>query len=433
MRARKRKDEKQSVEIEMKEFEKIGVKKRSKVLDWLNSAVKAVNAVRKDGYIVPAPGFHETGDLIPSGKTCVKIYREGGAVYAFLSDGKLYKESETLMTAVSDAVFTAPPLLATVYKDGKKRLLAVSANGGTLIKTATDPEEEISVPCGEKIAVFNGMLFSASKNEITVSKLFSFTDYSEGTEENLVIRLPEGAGGVKLLFTLFGELYALCAKSLFKLSPYGEEIDYKLVSVSAPYFSVEKESAAACDNYMAFVTENEICVYDGKSFKFFEPFPGENFDLGSGYPAGTTSGRYILPLAGENAGYALVFNPADGSAYLTEAASVISAEGGYAADEFGTVYAFLTNSPKTDIKVYTAATDLSFPEEKFLTEVRLYTGESATLTIKGDFGEKKYKLKSGGNCVFCSIKSRVFSFAIETAGENAKLSVLTVKYEIKGE
>lgn len=417
----------------MKEFQKIGVKKRSKVLDWLKYAEIAVNGVRQDGYVVPAPGFHETGDLIPDGKTCEKIYRAGGSLYAFLSDGKLFKESETVMTAISDTVFTAPPLLAEVYNDGKKRILAVSVSGGTLIGTATDPEENVSVPCGEKIAVFNGMLFSASKNEITVSKLFSFTDYSEGTEENLVIRLPEGAGGVKLLFALFGELYALCAKSLFKLSPYGEEIDYKLVSVPAPYFSVENESAAACDNYAAFVTENKICVYDGKNFKFSKPFGDESFDLSSDCSAGTASGRYILPLSGENAGYALVFNPADGAAYLTEAASVISPCGGYAADEFGTVYAFLANSPKTDIKVYTAATDLSFADEKFLTEVRLYTGESATLTIKGDFGEKKYELKSGGNSVFCSLKSRAFSFAIKTAGENAKLSVLTVKYEIKGE
>lgn len=158
----------------MKEFQKIGVKKRSKVLDWLKYAEIAVNGVRQDGYVVPAPGFHETGDLIPDGKTCEKIYRAGGSLYAFLSDGKLFKESETVMTAISDTVFTAPPLLAEVYNDGKKRILAVSVSGGTLIGTATDPEENVSVPCGEKIAVFNGMLFSASKNEITVSKLFFF-------------------------------------------------------------------------------------------------------------------------------------------------------------------------------------------------------------------------------------------------------------------
>lgn len=416
----------------MKEFGKIGVKKRSKVIDWLKTAQKAINAVRGGGYVVPAFGFHKTGDLIPSGKTCLKLYRVGGKTYAFLSDGKLYGESETVMTAISDTVFTDTPQLTEVYYGGKSRLLAVGKDGGTLIRTYSDPEENISVPCGDKILVFNGMLFSATNNEITVSKLFSFTDFSGGTGENLVIRLPKGAGGVKLLFALYGEMYALCEKSLFKLSPYGEEIDYKLVSVCAPYFSVEKESAAACENFAAFSTENKICVFDGKAFKFYEPFGGKT-SLSSVFSAGVAYGRYILPLCGENSGYSLVVNSTDGSAYLTEAPSVMSGAGGYAADGLGEIYAFIATSPKTNVSVYTAATDLSFAEEKFLTEIRLYTGEAATLTVKGDFGNKDYELASGNNLIFCALKSHAFEFKVKTEGDNAKLSVLTVKYEIKGE
>ena len=122
------------------------------------------------------------------------------------------------------------------------------------------------------IGCFHGdRVFTAVEDyKIIFSKPYQFSSYEDTLTDSGHLLIPTDSGAICALVSFQGKLYVFCEYGIFEMYAVGNAQDFTLKKVEYNWGKIFGASVAVCSTNtdgIYFLTENGLCVFDGKSVK----------------------------------------------------------------------------------------------------------------------------------------------------------------------
>lgn len=382
----------------------------------------AVNLINDGNCVRDGYGLTEITSVLSS-SGAVAFYRVDGKYFLCYSDGKVYQLS-SIFRAFRGSAGIKTPVVCGVQKGNTVKYIFVGESSFDL------NGEEIDLPASTVATVFNGRLFTAKNRVITFSKPFDFENNAVSMETCGSLGVCESAGNVVGFFSDGDKLAIICERAIYSLTAIGESIDFKFERLNIPVQNAKANTVKCFNDGCVFVDGNKLVKYSGGKLTE-QKVTLKSLDFTIYGKAAKTDEIYILPVNVGGQDYLYVYSLIDGSESFIKGTYLV-ADGGYAYAG-GEKVLQITSEVFTGERVLKSnAMDFNDCEIKTVSEVSAFVGDKCTLTVNGEFGGKKFTLKSGANKIKTNLKSKIF--ALEFSSTNPLLiKRASVKYRLKGE
>ena len=414
-------------------LKKVNERKRKKVIDLTSDDNIRINVRCKDGNFVAAPNYNKTKTINFNKKTCNKTYYlDGDEVYVYLSDKKIHLiKSSILVPMKAVTTYNNAPVLVKILYEGKSKLLIISSEGSCVADNTG--YTEVEVPACDCAFVFKDMLFLGKDNQIRFSARNNYTDFTSSLDGGGYINLPANSGKILDFAELYGELFVICQKKIFKIIPYNERDDYKVVQIKTGYINILEDTVASSLDKIMFISDLKPCTFDGTTVKCFDSILGKyKATISNG--GGIFSNYYTAKCYTQMHGNVIYCKDFDGGdEFFIQDRVIIVKNSPYGINTANNEVLTFSEKGRSYNYVYMPDIDLGTTETKFITNISLITSENTSLCVEGRFGSKNYNFSLGHQQVQCAMESDYFYFYFESSSISFQVKELTVEYAIKGE
>lgn len=414
-------------------LKKINEKKRKKVIDLTSDDIIRINVRCKEGNFVAAPNYNKTKTINFSKKTCNKTYYlDGDEVYVYLSDKKVYLVKTSIIVPMKAiTTYNSAPTLVKILYEGKSKLLIISSEGSCVADNTG--YTEVNVPVCDCAFVFKDMLFLGKDNQIRFSARNNYTDFTSSLDGGGYINLPANSGKILDFAELYGELYVICQKRIFKIIPYDGRDDYKVVQIKTGYINISEGTVASSQDKIMFISDLKPCVFEGATVKHYDSILGK-FKTTISAGGGVFNNYYTAKCYTERHGNTIYCKDfVSGDEFFLQDSVIIVKNSPYGINTANNEVLTFSEKGRKYNYIYMPEIDLGTTETKFITNISLFTSENTNLCIEGKFGSKNYTFPLGHQQVQCALESDYFYFYFESSNTNFQVKKLIVEYVIRGE
>lgn len=391
-----------------------------------NNTSLAVN-FNADEYLILTGAKTQIMDRIPEQiNQVIKVDQ----TYFFIgkNTGK-YKFNGSYFTTVP--IYTAEaPLFLSVKKDGQKDFLAITKDGARLL---SDTKTVFDFPYGENCLVLWGRLFVSNGKNLYFGGPFNFSDVSVRLENQGFITFEYEDGNIVGLCAFTNELIVLTERAIYKLTL--SDGDFIMEKASLPPLNIQKDTVVGFGDRVIFVNDNHLCEYKKGGLVIADGIFNSSGFICNGKAVKNVR-NYILPIYDKNNQNLLyIRDVATGAEKVVSSFSNVVGDGGLIVDNDGRkLYLLDDEGDYQDPGVWESKSfDFGFANKKTLLEISLYVSKDALLTVKGDFGERKYTLKAGHVVKRINLYSRAFVFSLTSAQTGFYARDIKLKYRVTGE
>ena len=401
-------------------LESVSVKNKTYKLDFKDCF--AVNlAVDKNG-VYDGYGLTEIAKVFKL-TNAVAVYNADNKYFIYCNDGSVYQ-----VTAISRVYMGnaggSPPRLISVLSGNTVKYLFVGKNSFYINGAAVD------IPAASVATLHNGRLFTANGRVVTFSKPVDFENNSVSLTPYGTLGVCERAGNVVGFYSDSDKLAIICEHAIYNLTAFGESIDFNFERLNISALDVKANSIVCFNDGCIFLSGEKLYKYSNGKITVQETLLN-NFNFTVCGSAAQKDGIYLLPVTVNGENYIYALNNMDGRESFIATTSAIIADGGLILS--GGVVNKLTDSGFMGERILsTNPIDFGISGVKTVCVISASVGADCTLKVKGDFGEKRYSLKTGGNIIKTNLKSQAFTFSLSSAN-GFTVKNFNVKYRLKGE
>ena len=322
------------------------------------------------------------------------------------------------------------PLLLSVMKDGKKEIVAINKEGARFL---SDIKTVFDVPYGERCLVLWGRLFIANGKNLYFGGPFNFSDASVRLENQGFISFGYEDGNIVGLCAFVNELIVLTERAIYKLTLSDD--DFIMEKANLPPLNIQKDTVVGFGDRVIFVNDNHLCEYKKGGLVIADGIFNSSGFICNG-KAVKNMRNNILPIYDKNNQNLLyIRDVATGAEKVVSSFSNVVGDGGLIVDTEGRkLYLLDDEGDYQDSGVWESKSfDFGVSNKKTLIEISLYVSKDALLTVKGDFGERKYALKAGHVIKRINLYSRSFVFLLTSAQTGFYARDMKLKYRVTGE
>lgn len=349
-----------------------------------------------------------------------------GKTHVVTDDGRVLKYLNGNFINVGN-VSSGEVELEEVYYQGIESILLLSETEGAKIISGVD-KYPVDIQYSKVHLSLGNTLFIGLENRIHFTN-FSFLDYMPG--ENF-IRFPPELGKVVSLIARDKRLLIFCERAVFRMSFFGETLDYNVERLFDVSEGVDEKSVCAVDGEVYFIAGKELCVMKGDGFERidtaidFKDFVV--FDKSACY-----DGKFIIPLKrnidGKN--YLYIYDVDEGEE-LKEGCVLVEDYGFAVFERDQRKLVRLSGMDKESVgKWMSTLLDFSSMNRKAVKQIAFFSGNDAELIVRGEYGEKRFSVKKGVNVFKLNLSGRVF--VLEVVGKGLYVDNVEIIYRIKGE
>ena len=202
----------------------------------------------------------------------------GGIVTEYLAvfknEGEMYYYNPALNSNQGGWTFcydfkTETKVIPTLDETGKPRTYFCNNNGIFYYISSYCVTHVVKAkPIG---CFFEGRLFVAvSDTKIVFSLPYVLTAYTDSLTDSGHVLLPNDSGAICAIVPFQNKLYIFCEYGILEMTAVGNAQDFTLKRLEYNWGKIFGDSVAVCTSNtegIYFLTENGICVFDGKSVK----------------------------------------------------------------------------------------------------------------------------------------------------------------------
>ncbi len=354
--------------------------------------------------------------------TVSAIYSVLNNLFVYDTDGKIYSLTDTGAIEITSRLFSSKPSVLVVKCAGKDEILIAGTNYAYLLNA----QKSVEIEYGEQYLFHNGRLISAKNNELFISKTYPFDRDEEMTftGEKICFKLEEGK--ILGLSSQEKEIIIFTEKAIYSLKTVGEIHEFSLNKIKTPYLNVSSGSVKEIGSDIYFISEYALFSYkNGKVEKVIdipEKLPYKSFySLFNYYALGYGTGHDLKAV-----------NVLTKEVITLEPFKDITRDNKYAllANRIFRINKTLF-SEKHDGFNGVMFLDFDSAKLKAITQIEVEALYQTTIKIKGDFGEREYRVSKGLGIIKCNLPSKEFSVLFES--ESPSPEKLTITYTIYGE
>ena len=402
-------------------------KKQFRLTDFKNSAARHENLIVQKEGVYGGYGAAVTDYYVNAGLT-ERLYRVGGRFFAYYSDGSFYEcEVDGLKNELSFG--QAPELIEVIYH-GERCVLIVGGSKAYIL--GSDGYQAVNLPETNLLTVHNGRLFTANQSLITFSDIFDFYNQTTVFSGGGTISLAPSSGDVVGFYSKDRKLYIICSKAIYRLTTFGESIDFNLEKLPVPSLCVEKGSVCALYDVCIFVSSGKLYALSDTKVSRICALP----DQVSGakfYKAAVMQDAYLLPLENDGKNYVFVYDYLSGGESLVKTGSAVVTSGGYVINENGMVLRLDVMGDQLCAGQYVSLPlNFNLLQKKTVLEINAFVGSKCELTVASEYGKKTFSLKKGYNRRKLNLDGNEFIFTVAEAGIGFCLSEVRVDYAVRG-
>ncbi|MBQ4097673.1 MAG: hypothetical protein IJC72_00045 [Clostridia bacterium] len=350
------------------------------------------------------------------GKTYVVT--DDGNVYEYF-DGQLYSKIKSSDGEVE---------LVGVYFQGVESLLVLNETDGATIVSVGE-KYPVDIQYSKVHLSLGNTLFIGLENRIHFTS-FSFLDYIPG--ENF-IRFPPELGEVIALVADGKTLLVFCEYAIFRMTFFGEVLDYKVEKLFDVSEGVDGQSVCAVDGKVYFIAGKELCAMTSGTIERIDTtISFKDFEVSE--KAACYDGKYLLPLKRkkDEKRVLFIYGVHTGEEEIKEGCCLVEEYGLAVFEEDQSKLVRLSGEDKeTDGKWTSALLDFSSMKRKVVKQIAFFSENEAKLSVRGEYGEKRFCVKKGVNVFRLNLSGRVF--ILELTGKGISVENLEIIYRIKGE
>ncbi len=350
------------------------------------------------------------------GKT--HVVTDNGSVFEYF-DGKFYNRIKSSSGNVE---------LEEVYFQGVQSLLVLNETDGAIIVSIGE-KYPVDIQYSKVHLSLGNTLFIGLENRIHFTN-FNFLDYMPG--ENF-IRFPPELGNVVSLVADGKTLLIFCERAVFRMTFFGEVLNYKIERLFDVSEGVDGRSVCAVDGKVYFMAGKKLCAMASGAIERIDTVINLNNREVFG-KAACCDGKYILPIkrTKDEKNEIFIYGVHTGEEEIKEGCFLIEDKGLAVFSEGENKLVRLSGEDKESVGKWTSALlDFSSMKRKTVKQIAFFSENDAELSVRGEYGEKRFSVKKGVNVFRLNLSGRVF--ILELIGKGISVENLEIIYRIKGE
>ena len=318
--------------------------------------------------------------------------------------------------------------LEEVYFQGVPSLLVLSETNGAIIISG-DEQHPVDIQYSKVHLSLGNTLFIGLENRIHFTS-FSFLDYIPG--ENF-IRFPPELGKVVSLIADGKTLLIFCDRAIFRMSFFGDVLDYKIERLFDVSEGVCGQSVCSVDGKVYFLAGNQLCAMkSGTIERITTAIDFKDFETSG--KATCYDGKYIIPLKSikDEKRIVCIYGVNTGEEEIKDGCLLVEENGLAVFMDDEKMLARLSGEDKETVGKWTSILlDFSSMKRKAVKKIAFFSKNDAELSVRGEYGEKRFSVNKGINVLKLNLSGRVF--ILELIGKGLSVENLEIIYRIKGE
>ena len=341
-----------------------------------------------------------------------RLYSVCDKTYVYASDNKVYHITDGKFNVVVPSTFSSQPNIVKLLNNGEETTLIYDNSYGCL---ENQPEKLFPLRFSDIYCCYGQTLYTAIGRTIYVDYGFSVDENSHDYQDKVCFKTEASDGDVVGMFELGGKILVVCKHKILRFSVAMQPKSLNIERITTSYFNAIPNSCCLCGENIVFLSDNRIAVYNHNDIEFIE-LPGRVKTNALYSPCSQTDGYlYFIPYQSGSLKYLCTFD-LETKKIHDEVWTLygLSKEGGYFAKNDGKIHKLYRR--KTIISSENSSTpsvvvsNFGYLDAKVLYKIKVSINQKATLTIKGSFGQKVFKLKQGINSLNCNLLSDEFTF-----------------------
>ena len=380
----------------------------------------------KDKGIVKIISLELSDATVSNGFRVKRFYKAEDKIIAYCNDNKLYElNSDNSFSEYYSQTFTSEPEIIDFFVDGVSQVLMI-ASDKAVIKKNNIFSNCTTIPYGKQVEYFKDKLFTANGNVLNYSKPTVPNDFTSNIVSGGFYKTDLKDGDICGLFCKDDKLFIVNKRAITEIKVNGDEKSFVAKKLAIPFIDIVENSFAKKGDICTFVSDNKRVVFDGTKLEFYDFFNTDNLTVTGGY---FYKDYYLLKSDRLN-NYKLFYSNRTGdvSGKIENEQSAFGYGVGYR-NSYRKIYRTVEVEESLG---YNGNYDFGTAELKAITLIGIKIKGMAVLTVKGDFGIKKYQLKRGENAIYCNSCSKNFVITISDEMDEFCVENFIIKYKIHG-
>ena len=352
-----------------------------------------------------------------------------GTIFAH-GGNKLYKlQNGTLVEVASMA---APPNEIAEYQPvtGAERTFAITDTNAYLL-TGTGVTSVSYLTAGSTIAYHRERLFTAKGERVSFTRALEPESTGTGVQDGGYLDLPSAGGAILRLVPFDDRLVVLRERGISSLRAFGDNMDFVAKEIAFTG-KIAASSAAVREKELCFLTERDLCVFDGDRIK---RVPVPEADCSAGGMGGSEGENYVCAVTLKTGERAILVYDGSAAHLLALRAEQLAGRGNVVFTAGGKLCRLKKQCALgREIAVFeTGFTSLYSAREKLLSAFAFEGAGRAEIRLKSDRGTIVSVFGSAGELVKlpAPLKGGAFSVRITTSSSAFRLSAL--QFELREE
>ena len=369
-------------------------------------------------YLTPVFFAGETvcsaGALVP-----VAFYDADG-IYAFCTDGKLYRAQNGALTYTGVSAEN-PPVVTKIVSGGTAGVLIVTENAAYFNGTSVS-----GVPYGNAFALFAGRIFIANGRTVYYSGEYAFTDFTASADKGGVFNVPSDGGEVVFMRPKNGKLLIVCENAFYLFTPSEDGLRFTLTESGKAAVPAKNGGVAASGGYVVYLADDKLFRTKGGDGEDF--FSLEDRGYSADGQARNCGKYYVLPV---KRGAEKLIVVADAQSKTATEIPVTDGKivDGYLVSGTAIKEYYISVLPLGSQSFYQE--DFDTATKKAVLGAEIICRGSAVFNV---FGEESFseKIEDGGKAVKCFVHGRKIRFGFSSPSQDFAPIKITVEYAVYG-
>ncbi|MBQ3116194.1 MAG: hypothetical protein IJC07_04120 [Clostridia bacterium] len=404
-------------------IESVSVSKKTFIITNFNEFTSFYKNLKiKDGKLSKCLYKRQIGD-IGYNLTVKNVYELDGKTY-FVTGDRVYLFNGTGVQRLTFYSGETAGIFSVIYA-GVKRTLMLNKGGSQFLD---GDKKAVQIPFKKHAEVVGDKMFLGEGSAL----IYGYTtDLSGFSELGKQIILPTDAGEIIALIKDGKELLIFCSLAVFRLTTFGEGVDFKLDRLNLPRLNLLEGTVVSLGDRVAFIDGNKLCTLKGDSINSVDTALSiDRLDVIK--ECVSFKGKYVLPFEYGGEKFAYIIDVKGGDEQVLSIPSAIGEEGTYVVND--KIYRIdqIEGEPCGSALYESVCTDFCSPKNKALTNVYVDCDQSAELKLSSAYFDKKFDISASTRPKKCNLSARKFAFSL-SADIPFNAQKIIFEYRIKGE